>query len=161
MRGERWEVWGVRTTFVNKVLQVSPLLVWDDQLHPFLRLQPHTLQGVVLDEVDPELQREINIFWLFELIWLWWLVLTSFIVTFLPFIIVVHLTMFFLLILSGLSGYVPLPSTFLHLPSILPLYEGNEITIRLSSVRIKLWTDVRTDPWPDCSSDCLLQNPMT
>ena len=47
---------GERTTFVDKVLQVSPLLVRDDQLHPFLRLQPHTLQGVVLDEVDPESQ---------------------------------------------------------------------------------------------------------
>ena len=31
---------------------MAPLFIWDDQLGPLLRLEPHALEGVVLDELD-------------------------------------------------------------------------------------------------------------
>ena len=43
----------LRQVLVHEVLQMSPLLIRYDQLGPLLRLQPHALQGVVLDELHP------------------------------------------------------------------------------------------------------------
>ena len=40
---------------IHKAVQESPLIVGYDELVPFLWLKSHALQGVVLDEGEPEL----------------------------------------------------------------------------------------------------------
>ena len=50
-------------TFFYEVLQMPALLIRYDQLGPLVGLEPHALQGVVLDELNPgiiEIIKQIN-----------------------------------------------------------------------------------------------------
>ena len=47
----------LKFTFLYEVLQVPPLFIRDDQLGPLVWLEPHALQGVVLDELDPKMYK--------------------------------------------------------------------------------------------------------
>ena len=47
-------------TFLNEADNVLPLTIGQDQLVPFVLLQPQTLQAVVLDEVHPDTRKLEN-----------------------------------------------------------------------------------------------------